>query len=95
MKGYNMPTEFSQRILDSYKECYTDYDYNIISLKKKLSMQESISTSNFRSNVSKVNSILKEVLQTNYEQFLIQSIGQRFKKQYCLFVPKENINFIK
>lgn len=91
IKGQYMPSEFTQRIINFYKECYPDYDYNIITLKKKLSDMESMTVTNFRSNISKINSKIKEFVCFNYEPYLINAAGQKYQKKYSVFISKENI----
>lgn len=93
--GYNLPREFTQRILEYYKECFPDFDYNVTSLKSKLSKAESISLSNFRSNISKMNAKLKEFIPINYKPYLINYGGRKFMKEYSIDIPKESIYFIE
>ncbi|MCX7832853.1 MAG: RNA repair transcriptional activator RtcR family protein [Ignavibacteria bacterium] len=95
IKGFNLPREFSQRILEFFTECYPEYDYNVSALKAKLSKFETISLNTFRSNISRMNSNLRKYLVDNYGPYLISYGGHKFQKEYSINIPKDCITIIE
>jgi hypothetical protein len=96
--AYQLPLEFTESIIEYYKNSYPpDYDINIKDYKKELKESVNINTDNFLPNVSKINKKIKEVLNNSSKSRYcsIESEGPRGAKTYGINLPKEKIKFLK
>ena len=94
LKGYSMPREFCERIIDFYEDSYKEHDLNVKEYKNKLSKFEYIDAATFRSNVSKLNSRLKTEINNPliFGYFTVQSTGANQSKSYGISIPREKIS---
>lgn len=93
LKGYAMPREFCERIVNYYEESYKEHDLNIKSYKDKLIKFENIDASTFRSNVSKLNKRIETELNNPplKDFFTVKATGPNQAKSYGVNIPKEKI----
>ena len=92
-----LPTEFSEKIIQYYQECFPEYDINIRHLKSKLSKIVNISLSNFRSVISDIKKKI-QIIQKNKiicKYLFIESKDPRYSISYGISIPKEKIKIIK
>ena len=94
LKGYSMPREFCERIINFYEDSYKEHDLNVKEYKNKLSKFEYIDAATFRSNVSKLNSRLKTEINNPliFGYFTVQSTGANQSKSYGISIPREKIS---
>lgn len=88
-----MPEEFHKKVLQYSKELFPAADSNRISLERT----KGISTAAFRSNISKLNKKIKEVLENEkYEKYyLVVGMGRRFYKSYGIELSKDKISIVR
>jgi len=88
-----VPPELYNSIIKFHRESYPQADSNrLLSEKNK-----TIKSSTFRSNVTKLNSKIKSLLESNASVnfYLVESEGERFRKSYGINLPKEKIKIVK
>lgn len=94
LKGYDMPREFCERVVNYYEESYKEHDLNIKSYKDKLIKFEYIDASTFRSNISKLNKRIETELSNPLlkDFFTVRATGPNQAKSYGVSIPKEKIS---
>lgn len=100
LKGYEyletdiatMPEEFYKDIINIHRKSFPQAD----SIRQASEIAKGISTSTFRSNISKLNKKIKSVLPDNFlnQYYQITSHGSRFYKKYGIELTKEKIRVI-
>ena len=88
-----VPKELYDSIIMYHRESYPQADSNrLLSEKNK-----TITSSTFRSNITKLNAKIKSSLERNASVnfYLVESEGVRFKKSYGINLPKEKIKIVK
>lgn len=87
------PKEFYDSINKFHRESFPQADSNRIQNERN----KTIASSTFRSNVSKLNSKIKNLFDDKAVSYYyqIESKGKRFSKSYGIGLPKEKIKIIK
>lgn len=87
------PTEFLKKVIEYHKESYPDAYLAIRSSEKSLKEGRGHDLGTFRSNLSKLNKKIKNNTD-NYNYFIINKSGLRYKTSYGIDLPPEKIKFI-
>ncbi|MFZ4589364.1 MAG: RNA repair transcriptional activator RtcR family protein [Ignavibacteria bacterium] len=87
-----MPEEFYKDIINIHRKSFPQAD----SIRMASEIAKGISTSTFRSNISKLNKKIKSIFLDNSlnQYYQITSHGSRFYKKYGIELPKEKIRKI-
>lgn len=88
-----VPKEFFDSINKFHRDSFPQADANRMLTEKN----KTITSSNFRANVSKLNSKIKSILNAKADSYFyhIESTGKRFNMCYGLSLPKKKIKIIK
>lgn len=87
--GIDVPSEFYQKVLEYHRESYAESD----GLRMSLEKSKTIPCSNFRANVTRLNSKLKEAVSHELysKYYMIESEGKKHAKRYGINLPPESI----
>ncbi|MBK6877314.1 MAG: hypothetical protein IPG99_12900 [Ignavibacteria bacterium] len=87
--GIDVPIEFYQKVLVYHRESYAESD----GLRMSLEKSKTIPCSNFRANVTRLNSKLKEAVSHELysKYYMIESEGKKHAKRYGINLPPESI----
>jgi hypothetical protein len=87
--GIDVPPEFYQKVHMYHKESYAESD----GLRMSLERAGTIACSNFRANVTRLNSKLKKAVSHELysKYYMIESEGKKHAKRYGINLPPESI----